>query len=115
MGDFLKLNLKTINKLVISNIAKRFKEGRGQGIGAAYKPFLEVRDLPSKGRTHRLPSIIHGRVLHLLSDLELATFYLFDWSTFMLDIREHFPLNIDDTVALAEKLGIRHPQYIPIK
>ena len=111
MSDFLKPNPKIINKLVKSNIAKRFKEGRGQGIGAAYKPFLEVRDVPSKGRSHRLPSVVHGRVVHLLSDLELATFYLFDWSTLMVDIREQFPLNIDDTVALAEKLGIRHPQY----
>ncbi|MCN4144183.1 MAG: hypothetical protein LC437_03650 [Thiohalomonas sp.] len=91
MSDFLKPNTKTINKLAKSNIAKRFKEGRGQGIGAAYKPFLEVRDVPSKGPSYRLPSIIHGRVVHLLSDLELATFYLFDWSTFMLDI---YPINL---------------------
>ncbi|MCU7833073.1 MAG: hypothetical protein KZQ56_10875 [gamma proteobacterium symbiont of Lucinoma myriamae] len=41
MSDFLKPNPKIINRLVKSNIAKRFKEGRGQGIGAAYKPFLE--------------------------------------------------------------------------
>ena len=29
------------------------KEGRGQGSGSGYKPWLKVNDVPSMGRSHR--------------------------------------------------------------
>ena len=49
------------------------------------------------------------RIHHLLSDLELATFHLFDWSESVLDIREQFPLIRDDTRIIAQREGIKHP------
>ena len=50
------------------------KEGRGSGRGSEYKPWLTVRDLPSKGRSHRIFGHKSQRTHHLLSDLELAVF-----------------------------------------
>lgn len=90
-------------------IANRFKENRGQGSGQDYLPFLTIRDVPSKGRVHRLPSATVGRVHHLLSDLEHHVFCQLDWHSQVVDIREQFPIARDESRALAERLGIAHP------
>ena len=57
-------------------IARRIKEGRGQGQGKNYMPWLTVQDVPSSGRSHRVYSHKTDRVHHLLSDLELAVFLI---------------------------------------
>ncbi len=90
-------------------IAQRIKRGRGQGQGSKYQPWLQIQDVPSDGRSHRVYSHKTKRVHHLLSDLELATFLMFDWSESVLDIREQFPLIREDTIAIAQQEGIKHP------
>lgn len=110
MKDYLTPQPKLISDLLEPAILKRLtKEKRGQGFGKFYKPFLTVRDVPSKGRVHRRPSITHGRIVHLLSDLELAAFILFDWHQTVIDIREQFPLNPERTLDISKRLGIKHP------
>jgi len=86
------------------------KQGRGAGTGNRYQPWLTVRDLPSSGRSHRIWGFQTQRTHHLLSDLELSSFFLFDWNSSVTDIREQFPLKLDDTCELAEQAGIRHPE-----
>lgn len=90
---------------------KWVKEGRGSGHGSDYKPWLTVRDLPSEGRSHRIFGHKSQRTHHLLSDLELAVFFVLEWHPDTEDIREQFPLRTEDTLALAEELGILHPAY----
>jgi hypothetical protein len=51
------------------------KEGRGQGTGKDYVPWIKVQDFPSNGRSHRVPGWKTGRIHHLLSDQEKRTFY----------------------------------------
>lgn len=85
------------------------KEGRGLGRGREYKPWLTVRDLPSEGRSHRIFGHKSQRTHHLLSDLELAVFLLLEWSTKTTEIREQFPLKLDDTLSLASEAGLTHP------
>lgn len=111
-STFLTPHPKEIRNLLEPAILKRLqKEKRGQGIGKHYKPFLTVRDVPSKGRVHRRPALTHNRIVHLLSDLELAVFLLFDWQSTVIDIREQFPLNPEATIGIAKRLGIKHPAY----
>ena len=55
------------------------KEGRGQGNLKDYKPWITIRDVSSKGRSHRVFGHTTKRTHHLLSDLELAIFLLLDW------------------------------------
>ena len=110
MKDFLVPAPKTIVELIKPAIIKRLTvEKRGQGDGKHYKPFLTVRDVPSKGRVHRRPALTHGRIVHLLSDLELSTFLLFDWDLSVTDIKEQFPLDPEKTAKISDRLGIRHP------
>ena len=109
---FLSPQPKQIIELLEPAIVKRLQnEKRGQGVGKHYKPFLTVQDVPSKGRIHRRPSLTHNRIVHLLSDLELAAFLLFDWEKSVIDIREQFPLNPEATLSIAKRLSIKHPAY----
>ncbi len=90
--------------------ARWVKEGRGQGTGKNYKPWLTVRDVPSEGRSHRIFGHITHRTHHLLSDLELATFLLLQWRNLTIDIREQFPLDLTITKLICEKARIKHPE-----
>ncbi|WP_421781258.1 TnsA endonuclease N-terminal domain-containing protein [Kiloniella litopenaei] len=111
-SSFLSPHSQETQKFLEPVILKRLqKEKRGQGYGKDYKPFLTVRDVPSKGRVHRRPAFTHNRIVHLLSDLELAAFLLVDWQPFVTDIREQFPLNPEATINIAKRLGIKHPAY----
>lgn len=76
-----------------------------------YEPFLTVRDVPSRGRRHRIPSLTCGRLHHLMSDLEASAFYNVDY-TRPLDIREQYPLlPLTETQEIAQRLDVRHPAY----
>jgi hypothetical protein len=109
---FLSPLPREIKNFTEPSILKRLqKEKRGQGIGKHYKPFLTVRDVPSKGRVHRRPALTHNRVVHLLSDLELAAFLTLDWQKSVVDIREQYPLDPEKTIDIASRLGIKHPAY----
>lgn len=55
---------------------QRIKEGRGQGYGLDYKPWLLIHDVPSLGLVTRAKGWKTGREHHLLSQLELEYFYL---------------------------------------
>ena len=93
------------------DIARRLKQGRGSGSGKDYKPFVDVRDIASKGRSHRVPSVTVGRVHHLLSDLELHALLQLDWHPDVVDIREQFPIPMEDSKRISEEMEIAHPSY----
>lgn len=100
------------------------KEGRGQGTGANYKPFIlvEKSGFQSRGRSHIIYNHELNRQHHLLSDLELLVF-LWAWSFQANDYREQFPLQrfeLDPqflflprrargTIEIASSMGLRHP------
>jgi len=90
--------------------AKRRKEGRGTGTGRDYKPELTIQDVSSIGLATRVLGWTTGRIHHLMSKLELKVFFGFDWPEAVVDIREQFPLDIEETKAIAAELGIAHPR-----
>ncbi|MBY0596495.1 TnsA endonuclease N-terminal domain-containing protein [Bacillus bingmayongensis] len=91
-------------------IERYIKQGRGQKEGKNYKPWLLAQDVPSIGRDGQREGWKTGRDHHLLSDLESDYFYLLEWSSTVTDIREQFPLlPIEETVSIAEGLGIKYP------
>jgi hypothetical protein len=91
-------------------IKKYQKEGRGQGEGKNYLPWLSIQNVPSNGRVHRIMGSKSNRIHHLLSDLERDYFYLLEWAEGVLDIREQYPLNREVTLSIADELQIRHPK-----
>ena len=90
-------------------IEKYLREGRGEGEGDNYKPWLTIQDVPSLGLVTRLKGWKTNRIHHFLSNLEKSFFYLWEWDEDILDIREQYPLYRIDTLKIAEQKNIRHP------
>lgn len=89
---------------------RRWREGRGQGSGADYQPWLTIQDVASIGLSHRAMSSKTGREHHLLSQNELRYFYLLEWAPTVADIQEQFPLwHFEETERIAERLGHKYP------
>ena len=100
-----------------STFHNRLNEGRGQGKGKDYSPFIHIHDIPSLGICTRVTSETVHRVHHLLSRNELAFFYILDFDENIIDIREQFPLlcwddphDLNPIVSLAERHGIKYPR-----
>jgi hypothetical protein len=90
--------------------ARFYAEGRGRGVGAAYRPFLQVDDLSSRGRSHRVWCAVTDREHHLFSDGEYYNLFLKWWDPDVTDLREQYPLPRARTLAIATALGVRHPE-----
>lgn len=100
---------KRNRNITAAKIDKMIKDGRGQGHGTEYCPWLTIRDVPSQDLSTRVAGWKTGRVHHFLSQGELDYFYVLDWSDVVLDIREQYPLTLEATQEIAERLGIKHP------
>lgn len=77
--------------------------------GKEYNPAITIQDVPSLGRSTRIHGIKTGRQHEFLSDMERNYFHILNFSDFVIDIREQFPLQLDLTMLIAEELGIKHP------
>lgn len=89
---------------------KYLREGRGRGDGPGYTPWIRIQDFASKGVVSRVKGRTTGRVHHLMSNNELAYFYLLDWSDNVLDIREQYPLlDLNCAINAAAQAGINYP------
>jgi hypothetical protein len=89
---------------------KYLKEGRGQGVGKDYLPWIMTYNFPSKGRRARDPGWKTGRLHHVMSDNETRFFYLLEWSDRVIDIREQFPLlELETAQAIAVDMGVEYP------
>lgn len=65
--------------------------------------------MASRGRSHRLWGETTGQIHHLLSDLERNALLIYDFRDDVVDLREQFPLDRDETQSIAEQAGITHP------
>lgn len=87
----------------------RIKQGRGKGSHEKYEAFLKVRDFPSKATCSRPGGQLIDRKYEILSGIELSFFSIFDFALEELDdLQEQFPLPLEVTVPIAERLNIRH-------
>lgn len=93
-------------------VTRWLKAGYGQGEGAKYKPFLYVRDVPSRGTSTMVNSRITGRTHHYLSRQEYREHLLAEYDKSTIDIREQYALlPWEETLQTAKRLGIRPPTY----
>lgn len=88
----------------------RIKEGRGQGSGVDYQPWIKVQDFYSSGQSNRDLGWKTGRQHDLLSQGEFNYFLILEWSDVVTDIQEQFPLlPLEKTLSIARHCGIPHP------
>ncbi|GAP97960.1 heteromeric transposase endonuclease subunit TnsA [Leptolyngbya sp. NIES-2104] len=93
-------------------IDRKRREGRGQGEGHSYLPWLTIHEVPSDGRAHQAAGWKTDKRDHqLLSDGELHCFYVFEWARNVVDIREQYPLPLEATLEIAESMGVKHPLH----
>jgi len=100
-------------RYIDAETAEKFlKEGRGQGRGKDYQPYLKVTDFPSDGRSYRPVGLKTGREHECFSTEEFHEFLIEEWSDDVVDLREQFPLlPLSETMQLAERHKLKHPTH----
>jgi len=96
----------------LEDFERALKRKYGIGEGRDYKPWIGIQDVKSKGTR----SLIYGRKSqrdhHMMSSIESESFYLAEFSSSVIDIREQFPLlPLNYTQKVAKTLGVKHPTH----
>lgn len=100
------------NRITTKFVENYIKERLWEKNSSEYVPFLNVRSVPTKGKSSRVMGWKTGREHHFLSKLEFAAFYHFDWSDDVIDIKEQFPLLPMELLQnIAEEAGIEYPNF----
>ncbi len=114
MGAFFVVVFMRKGVLKISKenakIQRFIKEGRGQGTGKDYIPWIKTSDYSSKGRSTRIHGIKTYRIHHLHSDNQLRAFLIFENSDNVIDIRESYPL-LRVMEVIDDKDGLRFDKF----
>lgn len=82
----------------------------GTGVGKDYIPYISTAKLNSLGTTSVIRDWKTGRGVHCLSQGEAYWYYVLRWDDDNMDIREQYPLNVEETNRIAEANGFRPPQ-----
>ncbi len=77
-----------------------------------YVPWLEVREVPSIGRSRKVKGLKTSHTHHFLSDLEYYIYLMLEYDPRVTAIYEQYPLlPRGDSIEIANEMGIRHPVY----
>lgn len=90
---------------------KRIEEGRCQGVGAEYIPFITSREARSIGTSSSIYDPIEGRLVHVLSAVESNFYYVLRWNPEIKYIREQYLLDTEVMKKIAKELGISASNY----
>jgi len=87
------------------------RQGRGQGLGASYQPWIKVGEFPNRTNSYRVKSLVTDRTHHYFSAIEYRHHLVAEYAG-CIDIREGYPVHpISETLALAHEEGIAHPDF----
>jgi len=92
-------------------ITERIKDGRGQGQGDHFKPWIYVQEFSSRGTQTRIPGVKFNRVVHTMSYMERRMFLLHEFLPNFVAYYEQYPMDRRITLGAAKALGLRHPVY----
>lgn len=111
---FLGITTQRKGKLTMAKYLKndnlREKQKRGQGDAENYTAYIRPTEFNSLGTAVTLRDWITGRTVHLLSQGESYMWHLLRFNDDIVEIKEQYPLNRDDTIRIANALDLRHPQ-----
>ncbi|GAA4649708.1 TnsA endonuclease N-terminal domain-containing protein [Kistimonas scapharcae] len=103
---------KKRRKVTEKDVERWIKEWLELVENGEYKPWLEVREVPSIGRSRKVKGIKTGHIHHFLSDLEYYIYLMLEYDSSVTAIYEQYPLlPRNDTIEIANMMGIRHPVY----
>lgn len=91
-------------------LRSRVRRGFGIGAGARYRSWCQIRGSGGKGTAAYIHGIKIDRPYQLLTEKEIAYFYLTERLRSVVDIREHWPiLDLDRTLQLSQECKVNHP------
>lgn len=94
-------------------LEKLIKKGVGSGEREAYRPWLKISSLPSRGSSRIVPGVRIARGHHCLSNGEYYFLVLMEFNQEVVDIREQFPLiEYDETFSIALQNNIKPTKYV---
>ena len=93
---------------MIKDSTKRARK-MGMGAGKDYLPYITTSEFNSCGTTSVIKDWKTGRGVHCLSQGEAYWYYVLRWDDDNVDIREQYPLKVEDTVKIARVNGFKHP------
>jgi|TARA_R110002050_G_scaffold245808_12_gene383451 hypothetical protein len=73
-------------------------------------PFVTVRDVNKIGRRHWIYCPRQQREVHLLSDGELGAYKILLWQPNTVEVKEQYPLDVDETFQIACAKEYIHPR-----
>lgn len=94
-----------VSKKSIANL-NRWK----RDIQVNYRPFLTVKSVNKVGRRHCAFCCEQNREIHLLSDGEFRAYLILKSLPGTIAVMEQYALDIDETVEIANELGVVHPR-----
>jgi len=89
---------------------KDLNEWKKDAASGNYRAFVTVRKVNKMGRRHLIMCPYQKRLVHLLSDGELRTYYCSLLHKGMNEVLEQFALDIDETMAIARQMKVIHPR-----
>jgi hypothetical protein len=92
-----------------ATLEKLVKEGRGQGEGQDYQPFVKVQDFSSFGQANRDFGNTTQRQHDYFSKLEHRCHVIFDYAG-LRDIQEQKLIPLEKSTEIAKQCGIDHPK-----
>ena len=93
---------RVITKEIITSINKWNAEIERLG---DHHPWVTVRQVNKVGRRHLHKCQKQKRIVHLLSDREKRAYKILVWRPDTLKIEEQYPLDINETLRIANELG----------
>lgn len=77
-----------------------------------YEPMWRVEDIKSRGIKAKIKHFKDfNRAVHVLSQNELLMFMLIAWDNSIVQSYEQYALPLNETLAIASELGVKHPVY----
>lgn len=89
----------------------KYREKRGTGTGANYKPWIKIREINSVGTATTVIDYKNGREVQLLSQGEVWAYYTLRWRDDVEDIREQYPLKRNMVENICDRLGYEYPNH----
>lgn len=87
------------------------EEGRCQGFGTDYVPFIKVGESKSRGTCSAIFDPFEGRLIHCLSQAEANIYYMIRNRNNVKHIREQYLLDSDRMNAIVKEVGLRRAPY----
>lgn len=86
---------------------KKIAQGRCQGYGPDYIPFIKANEFPSVGTASIIMDPFEGRQVHTLSTAETMFYWSIRMDPNILHIREQYLLDRDTVDAIRAKMGLK--------